>query len=58
MFEANGYKFSINNFLDNYYYTKQEIMEKTKNGNAINLYIVYSNIIKSDEKNITNKSYI
>jgi len=58
MLETNGYKFSINNFLDNYYYTKQEIMEKTKNGNAINLYIVYSNIIKSDEKNITNKSYI
>jgi len=57
MLEANGYKFAKNNFFDNYY-TIQEIMEKTKNGNAIDLYIVYSNIIKSDEKNITNKPYI
>jgi len=58
MLETNGYKFPKNNFFDNYYYTKQEIMEKTENGKGINLYIVYSNIIKSDEKNITNKPYI
>jgi len=58
MFEINGYKFPKNHFFDNDYYSNQEIMEKTKNGRSINLYIVYSNIIKSEEKNITNNPYI
>ena len=58
MLEINGYKFPKYSFLDNNYYTKQEIMEKTKNEIQTNLYIVYSNLIKSDKKNITNNPYI
>ena len=49
MLEMNGYKFPKNNFFDNNYYTKEELVEKYKNKIA-NVYIVYSNIIKSDEK--------
>ena len=55
MFEMNGYKFPKNIFFDNNYYTKEELVEKYKNKIA-NVYIVYSNIIKSDEKNITNNN--
>ena len=58
MLEINGYKFPKYSFLDNNYYTKQEIMEKTKNEFQTNLYVVYSNLIKSDKKNITNNPYI
>ena len=57
MFEMNGYKFAKKHFLDNNYYTKQELMKKYKN-NPTNLHIVYSNIIKSGENNITNNSYL
>ena len=46
IFENNGYKFAKNNFLDTYYYSKTEILEKAKSG-LINLFIVYSNIIKT-----------
>ena len=45
MFEMNGYKFAKQHFFDNNYYTKQEIMEKSKII-AINLFIIYSNILK------------
>ena len=58
MLEINGYKFPKYSFLDNNYYTKKEIMEKTKNEFQTNLYVVYSNLIKSDKKNITNNPYI
>jgi len=43
MFENNGYKFPKHNFFDNKYYTKQELVGKC----LINLYIVYSDIIKN-----------
>lgn len=56
MLEMNGYKFPKNHFFDNNYYTKEELVKKYKN-KISNLYIVYSNIIKSDEKNITNNPY-
>jgi len=46
IFENNGYKFAKNNFLDTYYYSKTEILEKAKRG-LINLFIVYSNITKT-----------
>jgi len=45
LFEKNGYKFAKDNFLDTNYYSKSEILEKSKNG-YINLFIVHSNIIK------------
>ena len=43
-FEMNGYKFPKNNYFDSNYYTKQELMKNK--AISINLYIVYSNIIK------------
>ena len=59
MLEMNGYKFPKNNFFDNNYYTKQEIIENSRNSKDryIYLYIVYSKIIKNGEKNITNNTY-
>ena len=45
LFEKNGYKFAKDNFFDTNYYSKSEILEKSKNG-YINLFIVHSNIIK------------
>ena len=43
MLENNGYKFPKDSFFDNKYYTKEELVGK----GLINLYIVYSNIIKN-----------
>ena len=56
MLEMNGYKFPKDNFFDSNYYTKQEILEKYRKG--VNLYIVYSDIIKNDQNNITNNHYL
>ena len=42
IFEMNGYKFAKKNFFDTNYYTKQEIIGKSKNI-ATNLFIIYSN---------------
>ena len=50
IFEMNGYKFAKDNFFDNNYYTKYEIIEKTEK-KATNLFIVYSNIIANSEIN-------
>jgi len=52
MFENNGYKFPKDSFFDNKYYTKQELI----NEGLINLFIVYSNIIKNDIDNYNLKS--
>ena len=57
MFEKNGYKFAKDNFFDNNYYPIKEIIEKSK-FSAINLFIVYSNIIKNEENNHINNSYL
>jgi len=59
MLEMNGYKFPKKNFFDCNYYTKQEIIENSRNSKDryIYLYIVYSKIIKNEEKNITNNTY-
>jgi FkbM family methyltransferase len=46
MFEKNGYKFPKDNFFDNKYYKKEELIRM----GLINIYIVYSNIIKNEEK--------
>jgi FkbM family methyltransferase len=56
IFEMNGYKFAKNNYFDSNYYTKQEIIEQSKE-RIITLYIVYSNIIKDNKKNTTNNPY-
>ena len=45
IFEMNGYKFAKKNFFDTNYYTKQEIIGKSKNI-AINLFIIYSNALE------------
>ena len=50
IFEMNGYKFAKDNFFDNNYYNKYEIIEKTEK-KATNLFIVYSNIIANSEIN-------
>ena len=42
IFEMNGYKFAKKNYFDTNYYTKQEIIGKSKNI-AINLFIIYYN---------------
>ena len=52
MFENNGYKFPKDSFFDHKYYTKQELI----NEGLINLFIVYSNIIKNDIDNYNLKS--
>jgi len=45
IFEMNGYKFAKKNYFDTNYYTKQEIIGKSKNI-AINLFIIYSNALE------------